>query len=204
MGSTIQNNQKSGNYRILGVDADYMRIKILTVNSSGRNISSSDIINSRNVAIVGENVVNTLSSNNIELENNWIDINGVSYKVVGVLKNDNIFGASEINSVYIPITSYFKELSNDREFPSFCLSLKGDADSKIFENSLRSYIANKSEFSEDDTQALYIVNFETQTSSFESLFKGVKIFIWAIGICFLISGIVGIGNIMFVAVKEPY
>ena len=199
---TIQSNQKSGNYRILGVDADYMRIKILTVNSSGRNINSSDIINSRNIAIVGKNVVNTLSSNNIELENNWIDINGVSYKVVGVLKNDNIFGASEINSVYIPITSYFKELSNDREFPSFCLSLKGDADSKIFENSLRSYIANKSEFSEDDTQALYIANFETQTSSFESLFKGVKIFIWAIGICFLISGIVGIGNIMFVAVKE--
>lgn len=199
---TIQSNQKSGNYRILGVDADYMRIKILTVNSSGRNINSSDIINSRNIAIVGKNVVNTLSSNNIELENNWIDINGVSYKVVGVLKNDNIFGASEINSVYIPITSYFKELSNDREFPSFCLSLKGDTDSKIFENSLRSYIANKSELSEDDTQALYIANFETQTSSFESLFKGVKIFIWAIGICFLISGIVGIGNIMFVAVKE--
>lgn len=96
-----------------------MRIKILTVNSSGRNINSSDIINSRNIAIVGKNVVNTLSSNNIELENNWIDINGVSYKVVGVLKNDNIFGASEINSVYIPITSYFKELSNDREFPRF-------------------------------------------------------------------------------------
>lgn len=49
---------------------------------------------------------------------------------------------------------------------------------------------------------MYIVNFETQTSQFESLFKGLRIFIWALGICFLISGIVGICNIMFVSVKE--
>lgn len=50
---------------------------------------------------------------------------------------------------------------------------------------------------------MYIVNFETQTSQFESLFKGLRIFIWALGICFLISGIVGISNILFVSVKEP-
>jgi putative ABC transport system permease protein len=67
---------------------------------------------------------------------------------------------------------------------------------------LRNYLAYHSGFSSGDQQAVYIANFETQTSAFESLFKGLRYFIWGVGLCFLISGIVGISNIMFVIVKE--
>ena len=47
-----------------------------------------------------------------------------------------------------------------------------------------------------------ISNIEAQTSSFESLFKGLNILIWVIGICFLLSGMAGIGNVMLITVKE--
>ncbi len=198
----IQSKQRNRSFRVLGVDDDYMQIKILEVNNQGRNLNRYDIKKNRNIAVIGENVANFISNDDENLLNNFIIINGLSYKVVGVLKNDNIFGASEINSIYIPITSYNKELSSDDKFTSFCLSLHNNIDSKQFEVKLKSYIAAKLNFDYDDKQALYIVNFETQTSSFESLFNGLKMFIWVIGICFLISGIVGIGNIMFVSVKE--
>ena len=132
----------------------------------------------------------------------YIDIKGASFEVVGVLRNDDIFSASEINTIYTPITAYRREINRDQEYNAFCLSLSKNTDSKSFENELRGYIAYQSQFDESDKQAVYIVNFETQTSQFESLFKGLRIFIWALGICFLISGIVGICNIMFVSVKE--
>jgi putative ABC transport system permease protein len=198
----ITRSQKSGNFRIIGVSDDFMRIKILSVKDGGRNINPSDVERDRNVAIVGENVVNSLALGGGSLLNKCVNINGVSFKIIGVLSNEDIFSASEINSIYIPITSYFKELNSNIEFSSFCLSLNSDTDSKHFEQKLKSYISAKSGFAFDDKQALYITNFETQTSSFESLFNGLKMFIWAIGICFLISGVVGISNIMFVSVKE--
>jgi putative ABC transport system permease protein len=119
-----------------------------------------------------------------------------------VLKNDNIFSASETNSIYVPFSSYTKTINSNPYFNAFCLCLEQSADSKKFEDEMRNYIAHHSRFSVIDKQALYIANFETQTSAFESLFKGLRVFIWAVGICFLISGIVGISNIMFVIVKE--
>lgn len=122
---------------------------------------------------------------------------------MGVLRNDDIFNTSEINTIYTPITADRREINRDQEYNAFCLSLSKNTDSKSFENELRGYIAYQSQFDESDKQAVYIVNFETQTSQFESLFKGLRIFIWALGICFLISGIVGISNILFVSVKEP-
>ena len=131
-----------------------------------------------------------------------INIAGIDFKVIGVLKNDDIFSASEINSVYVPFSSYINCIDNKTPLRAFCLYLNKEVDSKRFENELRAFIANKYQFAYSDKQALQIINFETQTSAFEGLFDGLKMFIWIVGICFLISGIVGVSNIMFVVIKE--
>lgn len=82
------------------------------------------------------------------------------------------------------------------------MMLNSRTDTRKFETELKYYIAYKSGFDIEDTQAVFIANIEAQTSSFESLFNGLKILIWGIGICFLLSGIVGICNIMLIIVKE--
>ena len=197
----VKNGVKSGNFRTIGINDAYMQIKILEVKDGGRLFNQADIDKERNVAIIGENVETTLLGNKDGLHE-YINISGVFFRVIGVLKNDNIFSASEINSIYVPFPSYRKTIHNDLKFNAFCLYLTQKTDSKKFEEELRNYIAHQSSFSSSDKQAVYIANFETQTSAFESLFKGLRIFIWAVGICFLISGIVGISNIMFVIVKE--
>ena len=131
-----------------------------------------------------------------------INIAGTFFRIIGILKNDDIFSTSETNSVYIPYSSYLKTVNSDFRFNAFCLYLSADTDSKKFEESLRNYVAHQSDFSSEDRQELYIANFETQTTAFESLFKGLRQIIWIFGFCFLVSGIVGISNIMFVVVKE--
>jgi putative ABC transport system permease protein len=197
----IQNGPKSGVFRTTGVYADYMRIKILQVKDGGRLFNRADMEQERNVAVIGENVAFTLFGNRDALHE-YIHIAGLFYKVVGILKNEDIFSSAEINSVYVPFPNYQRNINGAPEFNAFCLYLTQESDSKAFEESLRNYIARQLHFSSGDKQALYIANFETQTSAFESLFKGLRIFIWAVGICFLISGMAGIGNIMFVTVRE--
>jgi putative ABC transport system permease protein len=198
---SVQNEGKNGTFRITGINEDYMKIKILNVKEGGRLFNRTDIENERNVAIIGENTETILFGKKTGIEK-YINISGIFFRVVGILENDNIFSATEINSVYVPYSSYTKTINSNPEFNAFCLYLEPDADSKKFEEEMRNYIAHRSHFSANDKQALYIANFETQTSAFESLFKGLRMFIWAVGVCFLISGIVGISNIMFVIIKE--
>lgn len=197
----VMNKDRSGYFKIIGVNADYMRIKILRVGENGRYFNEADNWNARNVAIIGENVQTTLFGKEKAL-GKQINIGDIYFKVIGMLKNDDIFSASEVNSVYMPYSSYRNNVDNQSPINAFCLYLGKTTDSKSFENELRAFSAHKLQFSSEDKQALQIVNFETQTSAFEGLFKGLNVFIWIVGICFLISGIVGVSNIMFVVIKE--
>jgi putative ABC transport system permease protein len=197
----VQNGVKSGMFNIIGVNTDYMQIRILSVREDGRLFNSGDMERDRDVAIIGGNVASALFGNREALHKH-IRVCGVYFRVIGVLKNDDIFSSSEINSVYIPFPSYRRAINNAAEFPVFCLYPDQATDSKRFESELRNYIAYKSGFSSADNRAVYVANLETQTSAFESLFKGIRMFIWAVGVCFLISGVVGISNIMLVVIKE--
>ena len=185
--SQVMNKAKSGLFKIIGINENYMGIKILKINEDGRYFNKGDDENTRNVTIIGENVSTTLFNNQKALGKS-INIAGIDFK--------------EINSVYVPFSSYINCIDNKTPLRAFCLYLNKEVDSKRFENELRAFIANKYQFAYSDKQALQIINFETQTSAFEGLFDGLKMFIWIVGICFLISGIVGVSNIMFVVIKE--
>lgn len=197
----VMNKDRSAYFKIIGINADYMRIKILRISGNGRCFNEADIRNARNVAIIGENV-QTILFGKEKATGKQINIGGIYFKVIGVLKNDDIFSASEVNSVYIPYSSYKNNVDNYSLINAFCLYLDKNTDAKSFEDELRTFSAHKLQFSTEDKQALQILNFETQTSAFEGLFKGLNVFIWIVGICFLISGMVGVSNIMFVVIKE--
>ena len=197
----IQSGTRSGVFNLSGVEADYMQIRILRVREGGRLFNRADIARERNVAIIGENVANILFGHTEALGKD-IQISGLLYKVIGVLRNDDLFGAQEINSVFIPFSTYIRNVNSQSEFTVFGLRLAQDTDSRKFEENLRNYIANQLQFSVNDRQAVFIANFETQTSAFESLFKGLRQIIWVFGFCFLVSGVAGICNTMFMIVKE--
>ena len=56
---------------------------------------------------------------------------------MGVLRNDDIFNTSEINTIYTPITADRREINRDQEYNAFCLLLSKNTDSKSFENELK-------------------------------------------------------------------
>jgi len=185
---------------VRGVNSDYFHIKILDV-KEGRTINGIDDFKARNVAIIGEGIRQTLFSKQGAL-GRMIDIDGCMYKVVGILSSDDLFSMQERNSIYVPSTSFLNNYNSEGKISSFCLSLKSEASSLEIEKDLRAYLAYKYGFDSHDSQAIYIANIETQTSSFESLFRGLEILIWIIGICLLLSGIVGVCNVMLIIVKE--
>ena len=134
--SQVMNKAKSGLFKIIGINENYMGIKILKINEDGRYFNKGDDENTRNVTIIGENVSTTLFNNQKALGKS-INIAGIDFKVIGVLKNDDIFSASEINSVYVPFSSYINCIDNKTPLRAFCLYLNKEVDSKRFENELK-------------------------------------------------------------------
>ncbi|MDR1624624.1 MAG: ABC transporter permease [Tannerellaceae bacterium] len=88
----------------------------------GRLFNRADMEQERNVAIIGRNVAFTLFGNREALHEH-IHIAGLFYKVVGVLKNEDIFSSAEINSSYVPFSNYQRNINGTPGFNAFCLYL---------------------------------------------------------------------------------
>lgn len=200
-GVSIAYRDHSMNATVTGVDADYFRIKLLRPERGGRLLNRLDMLRRREVAVIGAGIEQMLFGRQQAL-GKYIDINNVSYRVIGILKGDDLFSLQERNSVYIPFGTFQQHLAAEESFNSFCMILHPNTDTRNFETEMKNFVAHKSDFDPEDPQAVFIANIEAQTSSFDSLFNGLDILVWVIGICFLLSGIVGICNIMLVIVKE--
>jgi putative ABC transport system permease protein len=81
----------------------------------------------------------------------------------------------------------------------------GDAtpeESLVIEQSIRNRLAALHQFSPEDRRAVWINNTTDQFMQVLNVLNAISLFVWIIGIGTIIAGIVGIGNIMMIVVKE--
>lgn len=196
----VQSEGKVTAASIKGVASDYFRIKILDV-KTGRPLNQMDDRTFRNVAVIGEGVEHALFGKSSGLGKK-IAVGDALFDVVGILSSEDLFSIQDRNSVYLPSSSYNACFNSEGVITSFCLSLSKDAETSVIEKDLKGYLAWRYGFDPHDENAVYVANIETQTAAFESLFHGLEILIWIVGICLLLSGIVGVANVMLIIVKE--
>jgi len=183
-----------------GVLPDYFKIKILQA-AHGRLINEQDDKNQRNMAVIGERIKDQLFGKQNALGADIVIDNHV-FTIIGVLKSGTIFDQAEQNSIFIPLSAGIKLLQLNPNFNVIGLTLKSGINTKTAESHISNYLAHQLLFDPSDSNALYVVNYDQQVKSFQKLFSGLNIFFWFIGICLLLSGMVGVTNIMFVIVNE--
>ena len=71
-----------------------------------------------------------------------------------------------------------------------------------FKDSIYIFLANQLDFSPDDKIALSCICYFDWYLQFKSVIGMFRLFIWIVGLLSLISGIVGVSNIMVTGVKE--
>jgi len=166
----------------------------------GRFISELDTRMSRkNVAI--SYIVNDALFKKEEPIGKYIKINNVPFQVVGVFKDKS---DRDNNRVYIPISTGQKIFTGGNEIHNLALTIPPEMMDKSMEieQNLRDDFANRHVFNPVDRRAIYINNNLEEFQKFQNLFAGIRIFVWIIGIMTIISGIVGVSNIMIILVKE--
>lgn len=169
------------------------------VMSEGRFINENDMNKMRKVVVLDRNTVQTLFGDTTNVVGRNVSINGLNFTVIGWYYHQ------WRNSIYIPfstaraINGYTDKLDQIRVGIK---NVKTEEDGENVEKAIRTTLSKQNKFDPDDQGAVYTWN---QFTSYLTNLKAMSILnitMWVIGLLTLITGIVGVSNIMFVSVRE--
>ena len=188
---------------VTGLTHEYWSFSNFKMIEGSRPFNLMDDKKARNVAIIGKKVATKLFLNDNPLDK-LIDVGGVYYRVIGVMKNDDMVSQRVESDIFVPFPSFTCNIEDAPNMSTFALYLRDDAQISVpdFKEKITSYLARNLRFDESDPNAVYVRAFEEEISSVNSIFTGISVFIWIVGACFLISGMVSVTNILFIVVKE--
>lgn len=196
---TVFAGTKSGRFEVKGVYPEYFNIKLLEA-EAGRILNILDMQETRKSIFVGKNVADVLfkKENPIGKE---VRIGEGVYQIVGVIKN-TLLNMSEERAIYMPYSTYRSEHSDAEHFSILLFSLKEKAKIENVKICIRNIMGRKYLFDPQDETVFYFNSMEDQMKAFSELFAALNKFLWFMGLSTLASGIIGVGNIMYVSAKE--
>ena len=195
---------RGGSFTVKGVMPEYNEIeksKIL----KGRFINNTDIASRRKVCLIGKKVYETMFEKGEDPLGKMIKVNGIYFQVVGVLRsytdNVNINGTID-ESVILPFTTMQQVFALGDKIHFFALVADDDTPLPDVEEDIIQLIKQRHDIAPTDKDVLRSFNLTEIFKAFMGLFFGIHILIWIVGLGTLMSGVIGVSNIMLVTVKE--
>ena len=195
---------KGGNFSMKGVLPNYNdidRCKVLY----GRFINETDINEGRKVCVLGKKVYEDVIGADKNPLGLMIKANGIYYQVVGVIEpyNSNITVSGSMDeTVVLPMTTMQLAYHNGDKFDFFVFTTARGYKTKDLQEKVKTLLRERHDIAPTDEGAIMCFDFEQMFTMFDYLFLGIKILIWIVGIGTLLSGVVGVSNIMLVTIKE--
>ncbi|MDE6498503.1 MAG: ABC transporter permease [Muribaculaceae bacterium] len=171
------------------------RLKI----THGRFITQRDMDERRKVMVLRDESARLLFGTEEKAVGSRVDCMGLSWMVVGVYED------KWQRTTYVPFTTAMMLNGNDGRLYNITVKLhdmKDAEDAAAAERRVREALATAHEFDPDDMGAIHVWNrFENyiQQQTVSTILNTV---VWVIGLLTMLSGIVGVSNIMFVSVRE--
>ncbi len=165
----------------------------------GRFINDLDISESRRVMVLRDNQAALLFGDDEKALGKTVSSMGLAWTVVG------IYSHRWNKSTYAPYTAFKAVTGNNDDANQLDVTVEGlktEADGEAVEDNIRASIARTHEFAPDDANAIWTWN------RFNDYLRGLaannmlRLAVWIIGLLTLLTGIVGVSNIMFVSVRE--
>ena len=201
--NNVTRKDKTGAFSITGDYPEFIYQQPMDM-IQGRFISYSDINEKRKVAVIGADVVKSLYDLDEDILESYVKINGVNFLVIGVFKNSNSNGDDEedANTIFVPFTT-FSQVFNYGDLVSWMAITAEDQMSitnlkpKIF-----SLIKKQHTIHPNDNRAIGDYDLAQQFNKISGLFSILTFVGFFVGTLVLLSGAIGISNIMLIVVKE--
>ena len=172
--------------------------------TSGRFINYSDINEKRKVAIIGSGVQSALYEPNEEVIGSYIKINGVNFLVIGTYKKKGNNGDPEEmqKEIYVPFTSFSQAFNMGDIVGWMAITAEDGSSITILKSQIFDVIKTRHTINPNDERAVGNFDLYQEYSKINGLFTALNFVAYFVGILVLLSGIIGISNIMLIVVKE--
>jgi putative ABC transport system permease protein len=191
---------ETGSYTIRSVHPGHKVLERTKV-TSGRFVDQLDIREFRKSAVIGQLVAESLFKGEPAV-GKIVTIGGIAFQVVGVFDDEG--NEREREFIYLPISTAQRAFGGSNKI-SQILYTTGDADlarTQEMAKETRQLLATNHTFDPEDLRAVFVNNNVENFQRVMALMTGIRLFVWIVGIGTLIAGVVGVSNIMLVAVAE--
>ncbi len=194
---------KTGAFNVYGDYPEVIQQEPMDV-TSGRFISYSDIKENRKIAIIGEGVVKEMYESGEEVIGTYLKINGVNFMVIGTYKKKGNNGNSEEaqKQIFVPFTAFSQAFNMGETVGWMAITANDDNSITELKQGVFDIIKARHSIHPDDERAIGNFDLYEEFSKINGLFIALKAVAYFVGILVLLSGIIGISNIMLIVVKE--
>ena len=172
--------------------------------TSGRFINYSDINDKRKVAVIGDGVRTTLYEPEEEVLGSYIKINGVNFMVIGTYKKKGNNGNAEEQQkqIYVPFTAFSQAFNQGNNVGWMAITAQDGSSITELKSQVIDVIKSRHSIHPEDDRAVGNFDLFEEYNKINGLFIALKGVAYFVGILVLLSGIIGISNIMLIVVKE--
>ena len=170
---------------------------------AGRFINDIDIRDQRKVLILPENQARELVPHNPRsLVGKNVKVGDLAFTVIGIEKEDKSRMSTEVTVPFTTLQTIYNYGNRVGRINFTFPGLTTEKENEAFEERYRATINRQHQAAPDDEDAIWIWNRFTQAMQMAKGLNIIRTALWVIGLFTLLSGIVGVSNIMLITVRE--
>lgn len=200
--ATTVRAHKSGSYTVWGFFPVYAKIATKKIYDNGRFINEADMEQARKVCVIGERTQQELYEKGEDPIGSYIRIDNVFFQVVGVHKFTPTMPFETDGDIIIPFATYKKLYNTGDRISFYCFAAYDDADALAVEKNIKRVLRNIHRVHPEDERAFGAANIGEIFKRIMGFTEGISFLSLIVGIATILAGVIGIGNILLISVKE--
>ena len=167
----------------------------------GRFLNQNDILSTAKVTVISEDMYKQLFDKDEMPIGQYIKINSINYKVIGVYEPSNTINLDG-DTAYIPFTTFKKVYNTANNIDWMMITANEGINIEQMESDILLTLKNLHNVHPEDERAFGSFNLGKEIGKLTGFLTGMQFLTWFVGIATLIAGVFAIGNILLITVKE--
>lgn len=169
---------------------------------AGRFINEIDMKEQRKNVVLSRSQAKELCKDYRSLVGKNVKISNLNFQVVGIYKDDESRNNTDVFTAYSTVKIIYAKGDDAGSLEFTIKNLKTREDNKQFEKNYRASINNNHQAAPDDERTIWLWNRYMDNIQMNQGIAIMQTALWIVGLFTLLSGIVGVSNIMLITVKE--